>query len=99
MNPSTPTAPMSDEALHKAAKKRVDLKMGFYTHLLVFVLVNSGLFLLNGMVGGGRWHFFPLYGWGLGLAIHGIVTFFALNGMGLRDKMMAQEIEALRRRQ
>jgi len=90
--------PMSDEDLEKAAKRRVDIKMGFYTHLMVFVLVNGGLYLLNGMTGSGRWHHFPLYGWGLGLAIHGIVTFLSLNGMGLREKMMAQEMESLRNR-
>lgn len=94
------TAPlMTDDELRKAARRRVDIKMGFYTHLLVFVLVNGGLYLLNGMTGGARWHHFPLYGWGLGLAIHGIVTFFSLQGTGLREKMMAEEMETLRRRQ
>ena len=33
--------------LQRLAKKRVEQKMGFLTHLLVFVLVNSGLYLLN----------------------------------------------------
>jgi len=91
--------PMNDEDLHKAAKRRVDIKMGFYTHLMVFILVNGGMYLLNGLTGGGRWHHLPLYGWGLGLAIHGIVTFLSLNGMGMREKLMAQEMETLRKRQ
>jgi len=90
---------MDEEALHQAAKKRVGLKIGFYTHLLVFVLVNSGLYLVNSFSGGQRWHHFPLFGWGLGLAIHGIVTFISLQGMGLRARMLEQEIETLRRRQ
>ncbi len=91
--------PMDEEALQQAAKKRVGLKIGFYTHLLVFVLVNSGLYLMNSFSGGQRWHQFPLFGWGLGLAIHGIVTFISLQGMGLKARMLEQEIETLRRRQ
>ena len=91
--------PMDEEALQQAAKKRVDLKIGFYTHLLVFVLVNSGMYLMNNFSGGQRWHYFPLFGWGLGLAIHGIVTFISLQGMGLKARMLEQEIETLRRRQ
>ena len=91
--------PMNDEALQKAAKRRVDIKMGFYTHLMVFILVNAGLYLLSSLTGSGRWHHFPLFGWGLGLAIHGIVTFLSLNGMGMREKLMAQELESLRKRQ
>jgi len=93
------TTPMTDEELQKTAKRRVDIKMGFYTHLMVFILVNGGLYLLNSLNGGGRWHHFPLYGWGLGLAIHGVVTFLSLNGMGMREKLLAQEMEALRKRQ
>lgn len=31
--------------LEKAARRRVDMKIGFYTHALVFVLVNLGLFV------------------------------------------------------
>lgn len=95
----TTSTPMTDDELRKAAKRRVDIKMGFYIHLLVFVLVNGGLFLVNSISGSARWHHFPLYGWGLGLAIHGIVTFFSLQGTGLREKMMAEEMAALRRRQ
>lgn len=88
---------LSDQELHEQAKKRVDIKMGFLVHLLVFVCVNTGLYLLNGVLGGAHWHFFPLWGWGLGLAIHGVVTLASLSGQGLRQRMMAQELERLRR--
>lgn len=89
---------MTDEELMKRARKRVDMKMGFYVHLLVFVCVNLGLYLLNQYRGGQSWHMFPLFGWGLGLAIHGIVTFLSLNGEGLRDRMLEAEVEKLRGR-
>ena len=72
--------------------------MGFYIHALVFVLVNLGLFAINAVAGGPRWHAFPLLGWGLGLAIHGIFTLVSLNGEGLRGRMLAAEVERLRQR-
>ncbi|MDN3919867.1 2TM domain-containing protein [Roseateles violae] len=95
------TAPLDleERQLRRTAARRVGIKTGFAIHALVFLLVNTGLYLLNSRYGGGlRWHQFPLMGWGLGLAIHGIVTFVSLQGMGLREQMLEREIEALRRR-
>jgi len=80
------------------ARRRVGMKMGFYIHALVFVLVNAGLYVINTVGGGPNWHFYPLLGWGLGLAIHGLVTFVMLAGGGLRERMLEREIESLKRR-
>jgi Xaa-Pro aminopeptidase len=100
---TTTTTPQTDDELRAMARRRVGMKMGFYIHALVFVLVNSGLYFINslsmGLGGGVRWHHFPLLGWGLGLAIHGIVTFISLQGMGVRERMVEREIELLRHRQ
>lgn len=85
--------------LETRARRRVGIKLGFYTHALIYVLVNGGLILLNTATGGHRWSVWPLMGWGLGLAIHGIVTFVGLRGEGLRERMLAHEIEALKQRE
>jgi 2TM domain len=91
--------PLTDSELRQRAKRRVNQKMGFYIHLGVYVLVNLGLAAIN-LVGGGRaWHLWPLAGWGLGLAIHGIVTFASLRGEGLRERLLEQEVERLKQRQ
>ncbi len=79
------------------ARRRVGMKLGFYTHALVYMLVNLGLFAINAFTGGERWAIWPLAGWGLGLAIHGVVTFVKLNGEGLQRRMLDNEIERLRR--
>jgi hypothetical protein len=81
------------------ARRRVGIKIGFYTHALVFTVVNLGLFALNSATGGTRWSHWPLWGWGLGLAIHGIVTVVSLSGDGLRERMLRSEIERLKRDQ
>lgn len=89
--------PATEQDLQALAKKRVDLKMGFLTHLAVFVLVNGGFFLL-GALGAGHAHPFPIWGWSLGLAIHGLVTLLSLQGSGLRQRLMTAELKALRER-
>jgi 2TM domain len=96
-NTPAPAATADDELLRRA-RKRVDRKMGFYVHALVFVLVNLGLFAASQLFGHGRWGIWPMWGWGLGLAIHGIVTFLSLRGEGLRDRMLADEVARLRQR-
>ena len=92
------TTLLSDDDIRRRAKKRVDMKMGFYIHLLVFICVNLGLAALNALQGGHRWSIWPLGGWAIGLAIHGLVTFLSLRGDGLRERMLAQEIERLKGR-
>ena len=89
----------SEDELLRRAKRRVGVRLGFYTHATVFVLVNLGLAGLNYANGGVRWHLFPLGWWGLGLAIHGLVTFFSLRGEGLRERLLQREVERLRARQ
>jgi fatty acid desaturase len=87
-----------DDELRRQAQRRVKLKMGFFIHALVFMLVNLGLFVINGVAGGRPWALWPLAGWGLGLAIHGIVTLVKLRGDGLRERLLQQEIEQLKQR-
>jgi hypothetical protein len=90
--------PKTDAELRQLAKRRVNQKMGFYVHLSVYVLVNLGLAAINLLGGGQRWHLWPLAGWGLGLAIHGIVTFASLRGEGVRERMLDNELERLKQR-
>ena len=90
--------PATDDELMNRARQRVARKLGLGIHALVFVLVNLGLYLLNLNTGGVRWNHWPLFGWGIGLAIHAIVTVIALQGDGLRERMLQREVETLRRR-
>jgi uncharacterized integral membrane protein len=84
------------DPIEREARRRVGMKMGFYIHALVFVLVNVGMFALNFALGGTRWAHFPAYGWAVGLAIHGIVVFARVQGYRLRESMLEREIERLR---
>lgn len=88
---------MTDTELRRLARRRVAMKTGFAIHLLVYVLVNAGLLALS-LSQGGHWHWAPLLGWGLGLAIHGLVTLLGLVGQGLRERMVASEVQRLQQR-
>ncbi len=92
---------MTDDELQRLARKRVAQKTGFAIHLLVYVLVNGGLAVLSLSRGGtwGTWHWGPLLGWGLGLAIHGLVTLLSLRGQGLKARLVEAEVQRLRARQ
>ena len=94
---SPANASNADHDIEAQARRRVRRKLGFGIHALVYVLVNLGLFAINATTGEPHWARFPLMGWGLGLAIHGILTFVALHGDGLRRGMLQREIERLRR--
>ncbi|MFZ6051088.1 2TM domain-containing protein [Halocola ammonii] len=61
---------------YQRAKQRVEEEKGFYGHLLAYIAVNIGLFLLNLVTAPGHWWFYwPLLGWGIGLLIHGVGVF------------------------
>lgn len=93
-DPTPSTA--ADAQLLRRARRRVAMKTGFFIHALVFTLVNLGLFTLNQAIGGRHWSMFPLWGWGLGLTIHGVVTFVNLVGDGWRERMLNAELARLR---
>jgi hypothetical protein len=84
--------------LHTRARRRVGMKIGFAIHALVYVCVNLGLWALASFGDRGHWNVWPLLGWGIGLAIHGFVTLISLRGEGLRERMVASEVERLQRR-
>ncbi len=92
--------PLSPEDLERLAHKRAAAKLGWYVHAALYVVVN--LFILGiSQYGFGQrpWSVFPLLGWGLGLALHGISVFLLGAGGGLRERLVRQERERLRRRQ
>jgi hypothetical protein len=90
--------PTSDDELTQRAQRRVNQKMGFYKHLMVYVVVNLGLAAIS-LFNGHRWFLGPMLGWGLGLAIHGLVTFTNPRGDGMRERMLAAEVDKLKRQQ
>ena len=67
---------MNTEDKYQKAKKRVEEIRGFYTHLGVYVLVNSMLLLINITTSpDSLWFYWPLMGWGIAVALHALRVF------------------------
>ena len=90
------TTPLSSEEIDRLARRRAGAKLGWYFHAAVYVVVNLGLIALA-VARGRNWAMFPLIGWGVGLALHGISVFLVGKGSGLRERMVQREREKLRR--
>ncbi|MEP6825780.1 MAG: 2TM domain-containing protein, partial [Ramlibacter sp.] len=71
---------------------------GWYVHASLYVLVNLFIFAISRYGFGHRpWSVYPLLGWGLGLALHGISVFVLGGSGGLRERMIERERERLQR--
>jgi len=89
---------MTPEDIDQLARKRAGAKLGWYAHAAVFTLVNLMLWGMSRYGFGNRpWSVYPLLGWGLGLALHGISVFVLGTGSGLRERMVQKERERLQR--
>ena len=95
---TTSDTPQTNAALDRLARKRASAKLGWYIHALVYICVNVMLALMS-VVSGKHWAVFPALGWGLGLAIHGVVVFFVTGGAGLHERLIERERQRLTARQ
>lgn len=83
-----------DTDLEQLAHKRASAKMGWYIHASIYVIVNLALAVLSAM-SARHWAVYPAIGWGLGLAIHGLVVFLRIGGAGLHERMVQRERQRL----
>lgn len=87
---------MDTQTLDRIARRRAGAKLGFYIHATVYLMVNAALYAINDRYTPSvAWNVWPLMGWGLGLAFHGLAVFFLGSGSSLRQRMVAHERRAL----
>ena len=92
--------PLAPEELDRLARKRAGAKLGWYAHAALYLVINLVMFTMSTYGFGSRpWSAFPLLGWGLGLALHGVSVFVLGTGSGLRERMVRREREKLQRQQ
>jgi len=85
-----------DVELRRLAARRADMKLAFRSHLFAYVVVNAGLVAINLITSRDYfWAIWPIIGWGVGLAAHAVTVY--MDGEGMRDRMIQQELEKLRR--
>jgi hypothetical protein len=81
---------MQDQRLEHRARRRAAAKLGWYAHATIYLVVNLALATLA-FAQGRDWAVYPALGWGLGLAIHGVVVFIVTGGGGLLNRLVAHE--------
>lgn len=81
---------MTCRDLEATARRRAGAKLGWYIHAMAYIGVNLLLAALS-YASGRPWAVFPALGWGLGLAIHGVVVFPGGPGSRLRERLVAIE--------
>lgn len=97
MHPRYPDTTGHDPLEH-AARKRASMKLGWYIHATVYLLVNAGLMALS-MSQGRHWAFYPALFWGLGLLAHGAAVWLSAPRGALWQHLVQREREALARAQ
>jgi len=76
---------MSDEA-YERARERVKEKKKFYKNLSSFLVMSVFFFVLNAVTSFGAWWFYwPILGWGIGIAMH-YFKVFGFPGVGPADE-------------
>ncbi len=64
------------EAAVERATKRVKELRDFYVHLAVYLVVNTGLVIIDLAQGDGlQWAQWVIFGWGIGLVAHAVSVF------------------------
>jgi hypothetical protein len=90
--------PLTSEQIERLAHRRAGRKLGWYMHAALYVVVNLAFYAMSEYGFGHRsWSVFPVLGWGLGLALHGVSVFVLGKGSGLRERMVQRERERLER--
>ncbi|MDB5839018.1 MAG: hypothetical protein JWQ23_970 [Herminiimonas sp.] len=78
-------------------RRHVERKIGFLIHLIVYIVVNSGLILFNLTVRPTVfWAIAPLLGWGIGLLFHGLAVFLHAPGATWKQRMIEREMHKYR---
>lgn len=80
----------------EVARQKRMARQGMVAHTLSFAVVNAGLYAIDLLTPGGPWFFWPLAGWGVGLAIHLGTTLFA--GQEAWEEAARKRLERQRKR-
>ena len=88
---------MEKTPAYEAAKRRVETKMDFYTHLSVYGAVVLFLAIIDLVTSPGTiWFHWPLLGWGIAVTIHAIAVFVFPGGFAVTEKMIEEEMDRQR---
>jgi hypothetical protein len=90
------------EKVYEQAKQRVEERIGFFWHLIIYIVINAvlvGIWYFSSGSGSYFWPKWCLFGWGIGLSFH-FVTIFLGDGLfrRYRERKIDEFIEKEKRR-
>ncbi len=91
--------PQNDSQLtEQRIRKQVHRLRGLYIHAAIYAVVNIGLLLIDLLGSPGKlWFFYPLFGWGIGLACHAAVLYLPQHWLG--EEWEARKVAELMNRE
>ena len=91
---------MEKDILYKRAQEKAKMLKDLYSHVIVYLAFNSGLFLINYFTFTGEWWvLYPVIGWGFCLTIGAIDTYSKVYRFGSEwenrktDQLVQKELE------
>jgi hypothetical protein len=85
---------MDNDETYRRARRRAQETRGFYRHLGTYLLVNLLLFAINMItMPDALWFYWPLLGWGVGLAAHAFRVFVIGGNRG--DKWEERNVQEI----
>ena len=85
---------MESQEAYQRAKKRVEVKFRFYTHLTVYIAVSFLLIIINLSTSAEYlWFKWPLIGWGIGVLFHALGVFVFPKKYAFTEKMIEKEMK------
>jgi hypothetical protein len=85
---------MTTDSAYLSAKKEVQARRALYAHAIVYVIVNTVLFTIDYLTPGGPWFYWPMIGWGIGLAINATIVLTGLApGSEAEEKAIQRYLE------
>lgn len=85
---------MNNQEAYQKAKERVEAKIGFRIHLIVYIAVITLLAIINFSTSTEYiWFKWPLIGWGIAVIIHALSVFKSSDKSSLKEKMIEKEME------
>lgn len=91
---NTPSNTLSHDEIERLAHRHAKVKLGWYLHACIYILVNLLLAGLSSL-GERPWAIYPALGWGLGLAIHGLAVLLVTHGHHLKEQLVERERQRL----
>ncbi len=85
---------MNSQSDYERAVLKAEQKLRFYTHSIVYVLVNAMLIAINLLNNPQKiWFYWPLAGWGIGLALHAMQVFLGTADSSFKQRLIQHELE------